>query len=181
MNRRLAELLVPALLAFSGLLGAVTQSDREASQASPSAADQRNLQKVAAEVREAILSEDVNALLRHISRTESLVCTDTGYSYKEVKAFLHDKKSHLYMSLFDSAGFTRLCGAGYQQVYLASDRELLRGTGQAISIVGISDLWARVTLTSAGSKIPIEWYFHREGRAWKLAGGSLSLGSCQCG
>jgi hypothetical protein len=148
-----------------------------------SAVDQRNLRAVALKVQEAILNENVNELARAVSRTEGLTCTDARYSYKSVQSFLHDKTSHLYMSLFDSARFSRQCGYQYSPEYPAiSDREFLRTGNESIVIARLDNDWAQVTITSSVKGLyPREWYFHREERTWRLARGSFVLGRCSCG
>jgi hypothetical protein len=148
-----------------------------------SLADQKVLRMVALKVKEAVLNEDIEGVLAHVSKTKGLTCTDTIYSYEEVRAFLHNKQSHLYMSLFDSVQFSRQCGGDYPSEYPAiADQEFLRTANESVTVTRLDNDWARISLTSPiGSHYPREWYFHREAGTWKLAGGSLVLGRCSCG
>jgi len=87
------------------------------------------------------------------------------------------------MSLFDSARFAASCGKKYPPAYPAiSDREFLATANPGAAITSLGDGWEKVTLTSAvKGHYAREWYFHKEGRTWKLAGASLILGRCSCG
>jgi len=147
-----------------------------------SIADERQIRRAVVALREAILKEDLKQLLRQISGA-GLTCTDTDYSYKMIKAFLTNKRSHLYMSLFDSARFSQQCGSGYPVKYPAiSEQEFPQTANDSVRIVRIDSNWARVTLTSPNPRhYPREWSFHREGGTWKVAGGSWIVGRCACG
>ena len=147
-----------------------------------SIADERQIRRAVVALREAILKEDLNQLSRQISGA-GLTCTDTDYSYKMIKAFLTNKRSHLYMSLFDSARFSQQCGSGYPVKYPAiSEQEFPQTANDSVRIVRIDSNWARVTLTSPNPRhYPREWSFHREGGTWKVAGGSWIVGRCACG
>ena len=144
-----------------------------------SIADERQIRRAVVAIREAILKEDLKQLLRQISGV-GLTCTDTGYSHKMIGAFLDDKTSHLYMSLFDSAQFSLRCGNEYPAQYPAiSEQEFLRTANDSMLIVRTDSNWARVTLTSPNPRhYPREWSFHREGGTWKVAGGSWVVARC---
>jgi hypothetical protein len=146
-------------------------------------ADQQELRSVSKSVVEAILGENVQALLRHVSQTKGLTCTDTEYSYRSVEAFLRDKKSHLYISLFDTGSFSRRCGDDYPVQYPAiSEREFLRSAEQQFSVTADDVDWAHVTISSpVKGHYTRAWYLHREGGTWKLTGGSFVIGRCSCG
>jgi hypothetical protein len=144
--------------------------------------EQRALREAIGQVRAAIVDGDVAALLQHISRVEPLVCTDTTYSYKEVEKFLADPNSHLFLSLFDSARFAHVCGADYGEASAISDKEFLAGPDLQIEIVGLEDGWAKATLkSSVKGRYPLEWFFHKDGKAWRIAGASFVVGACSCG
>ena len=147
-----------------------------------SIADERQIRRAVVALREAILKEDLKQLLRQISGA-GLTCTDTDYSYKMIREFLMNKRSHLYMSLFGSARFSQQCGSGYPVKYPAiSEQEFLRTANDSMLIVRIETNWASVTLTSPNPRhYPREWSFHREGGTWKVAGGSWIVGRCACG
>jgi hypothetical protein len=147
-----------------------------------SIADERQIRQAVVAFREAIVKKDVKQLLRQISGG-GLTCTDTNYSYKMIRAFLDDSKSHLYMSLFDSVRFSRQCGSRYPVEYPAiSEQEFLRTANDSILIVRIDSNWASVMLTSPNpGHYQREWSFHRESGTWKVAGGSLIVGRCDCG
>src|SRR5712691_2881524 len=86
--------------------------------------DEEGPRKAAMELKQAIVQEDVQGILRRVSRSEGLTCTDSRISYRQVKKDLHNKNSHLYMSLFDSASFAKRCGKEYPPDYPAiSDKE----------------------------------------------------------
>ena len=149
----------------------LSESDRQAIEASVEA------------VRHAILAEDTAALLRLIDKKEPLVCTDTPYSFTEVRKFLADKRSHLYLSLFRTPEYTKRCGDGYPASYPAlSEREFLRTADKTPSIKRLDANWVRVRIASPiNTHYPREWHFHRDGRQWKLAGPGLIIGRCTCG
>ena len=171
---------VPLLICTGSALGARRQSRT----VKPlSVVEQNMLRAIAQKVKQAILDADVEGLLGHISKTSGLTCTDTNYSYGEVRAFLHDKRSHLYMSLFDSAEFARRCGSDYSSEYPAiADNDFLRTANQSVTIARLDNDWAQVTFTTPiKNHYPREWYFHREAGTWRVASGSFIIGSCSCG
>ncbi len=141
----------------------------------------KNIKAVVASVRQAILDENAEELLRNITRTEGLICTDSLYSYTEAKTFLHDKKSHLYLSLFDSVGFSRRCTPEFPSDTFISDKEFLRTAREPIEITLLDSAWVKVTLTSKAFSYPLEWHLHREGGTWRLGGNSFTIGACECG
>lgn len=83
------SLLLPAVGAL--LYVSLAFSDTPPKVKQLSAADIESIKAVVTVVRRAILNESVDAILRNITRTEGLVCTDSLYSYSEVKGFLRDK------------------------------------------------------------------------------------------
>lgn len=170
-----------ALFLFSGLALADGPPPNTAEVLSE--ANQKEIRAVALKVKEAILDENVDEFLRHVSPSEGLTCTDSNYSYKSIERFLRDKNSHLYISLFDSVRFSRQCGNEYPPEYPAiSEKEFFRAANDSVQITKLDNDWAKVTFTSSvKSHYPREWYFHREGGTWKLAGGSVVIGSCSCG
>ena len=148
-----------------------------------SAHDREDILKTVSAITAAILSENVDELLHHISITQGLRCTDTNYSYKSIQGFLADKRSHLYMALFDSPLFSRECSGQYSLEYPAiSDREFLKTADASVTITPDRKDWVEVTIKSpVPSHYPRQWYLHREGHTWKLAGDSLIIGNCSCG
>lgn len=148
-----------------------------------SAHDREVILKTVDALRAAILSGNADALLQHVSTTQGLTCTDTKYSYKEVTHFLADKRSHLYMGLFDSPSFGQACAREYPPQYPAiSDREFLKSANAAVTIMPVRKDWVEVTINSpVPSHYPRKWYLHKEGEVWKLAGDSLIIGNCSCG
>lgn len=145
--------------------------------------DQIELRKVALEIREAILNENIEDILKHLRKQHGLTCTDTNIPYKQVKRDLYNKNSHLYMSLFDSARWRKQCGDHYPAEYPAiSEKEFFsKTTGESIKISSIEDGWAKVTFTSSHKHLyPREWYFHKDGKVWKFANGFI-LSRCSCG
>jgi hypothetical protein len=148
-----------------------------------SAHDREAILKTVDALRAAILSGNVDALLQHVSTTQGLTCTDTKYSYKDITHFLADKRSHLYMALFDSPSFAQACAREYPAEYQAiSDREFLKTANATVSITTVRKDWVEVTINSqVPSHYPRTWYLHREGEAWKLAGDSVIIGNCSCG
>jgi hypothetical protein len=148
-----------------------------------SAHDREDILKTVSAIRAAILSENVDELLRHVSTTQGLSCTDTTYSHKSIKRFLADRGSQLYMALFDSPSFSRECSREYPPEYPAiSDRDFLKTASTSVTVVTVRKDWVEVTIKSPmPSHYPRQWYLHREGDAWKLAGSSLIIGNCSCG
>jgi len=144
--------------------------------------DQLSLRKVAQELREAILDQDIEKVLRHISKN-GLGCTDSQIPRSLVKKHLYDKNSHLYMSLFDSAKFSNRCGSHYPPEFPAiSDKEFFLGAREGL--IEIDQL--RWGLAQVIFKSPIkghyqrEWTFQKEGNDWKLVYGFI-VGNCSCG
>jgi len=153
-------------------------------QQSISQADQQEIQKLAIEIRKAIIKEDVEWIIKHLSKN-GLTCTDTRIPYQQVKKYLYDKNSHLYMSLFDTARWSQQCGDQYPAEYPAiSDKEFFTNTmGESIEVVPYQYLsgWAKVTYKSRNKHLwPREYYFHKEGKEWKLGNGFI-LSRCTCG
>jgi hypothetical protein len=167
---------VLALLAFGVC---ATASD----QATVSADDREVILKTVDAVRAAILSGNADAFLQHVSTTRGLTCTDTKYSYKEIRHLLADQRSHLYMGLFDSRSFAQACAREYPPEYPAiSDREFLKTANAEVTITSVRTDWVEVTIGSpVPSHYPRKWYLHKEGGAWKLAGDSVIIGNCSCG
>jgi hypothetical protein len=171
------SILIALILLFVGLASAA-QTSKPMSQT-----DQENLHQVAVALKDAILHEDVEGVLRHISQSNGLTCTDTQIPYRQVKKDLHNKKSHLYISLFDSTRFYKLCGHQYPGEYPAiSDKEFFtKASSVSIEIKSIEDGWAQVTYKSQiKSHYPREYTFHKEGPSWKLREGFI-VGRCSCG
>ena len=177
---KFAQILLALTLLFAGLASAapkpaqLTQADRE------------NLRKVAVTLKEAILREDVDGILRHVSKLNGLTCVDTQIPYQQVREDLHDKNSHLYMSLFDSERFSKQCGHEYPAEYpvkyrVISDKEFLKAANEPIEIELITDGWAQVTFKSK-TKAPYlrKYGFHKQGRVWMLTDGFI-VRRCSCG
>jgi hypothetical protein len=146
--------------------------------------DQEQAQSVVREIRKSILNGDAKAFSMYISATDGLSCTDTQYSKKEANAFLENRASYFYISLFDSKRFEQKCGeSGYPTEYpVISEKEFLQSANEAITLTKLDDNWIQATVDS-----PIKnhytrvWYLHREGNTWKVAGSSFIIGSCVCG
>lgn len=148
-----------------------------------SPADQKELRKVAMELREAILTEDVEGILRHLRQEHGLTCTDTRIPYEQIKMDLYNKNSHLYMSLFDSTRWHKQCGSHYPSEYPAvSDKEFFSRTiGEPIEISSIENGWAKVAFRSQDKHLyPREFHFLKEGKVWKFIYGFV-LSRCSCG
>lgn len=177
---KFAQILLALAILFVGLASAAPKP------AQFSRTDRDNLRNVVVNLKEAIIHEDVDGILRHVSKSNGLTCRDTQIPYQQVRKDIHDRNSHLYMSLFDSVGFFKKCGYEYPAEYLAehpaiSDKEFLStATNESIEIVAITDEWAQVTFKSQ-TKAPYrrEYSFHKEGRGWKLTGG-LIVSRCSC-
>lgn len=144
--------------------------------------DQQAIQSSLERVRTAILNEDTSLLVAQISRS-GLTCTDTNFSHNQVAAFLKDKNSFLYISLFDTGRFAKRCGQGYPTENPAiSEKEFLsKATDVKIEILSIGQNWAEVIYRSATKgHYQREWIFRREAGGWKLSEG-LIIGGCFCG
>ena len=134
-------------------------------------------------LKEAILNEDVDGILRHVSKSNGLTCRDTQIPYQQVRKDLQNRNSHLYMSLFDSVIFSKQCGYEYPAEHPPiSDKEFLStAANESIEFESITDEWARVTFKSQ-TKGPYrrEYSFHKEESGWKLTGGFI-VSRCSCG
>ena len=158
-------------------------SDSGAAVGPVAAADLQELQAITKEIQAAILSEDTDKLLSHISRTEDFWCTDTNYSFSSVKNYLQDETSHLYLHLYDSDTWSSLCGIYYPRTYPAiSEKEFLKTVNEVASIDLLDNVWAQVVLSSpVDTHYERTWYFHRDQLGWKLSGRSFIIGGCHCG
>jgi len=148
-----------------------------------SARDRENILIAAKEIRSAILQKDTKRFFEFISTTQGLTCTDTNYSSKEIKAFLDNKNSYFYLSLFDNKRYSKKCSDGYPEEYPAiSENEFLRTANNTVTLIQESNDWVRVVIgSSIKSHYPREWYFHRDGQVWKISGSSFIIGNCSCG
>ena len=148
-----------------------------------SQADQQDLRKIATGLKQAILKEDIEGILRHVDRQYGLTCTDTGIPYRQVRKDLYNKSSHLHLSLFDTARFAERCSNEYPSEYPAiSDKEFFsKATNETIEISPIEKDWAKVTFrSSVKGHFPREWFFHKAGWEWKLTNGFI-ISRCSCG
>ena len=145
--------------------------------------DEQAIRKTVENIRSAIVSENIEGLLRNISQSQGLACTDTQYTYSKARKFLQNRSSVFYKSLFDSKNFSKDCGAGYPSEYPAiSEKEFYSTASQEISIEVFDRNWVKVTIRSPVKTHYERWmYLHREGDAWRAAGGSFVIGECTCG
>jgi len=159
-----------ATVAESGTLTGLTQAERS------------DIQAAVTSVIQSILKVNVRQFIGHVGR-DGLTCTDSEYSLKSIKSFLADKKSHLYLSLFDTRALAERCGTEYSPEFPAlSDRDFLRSANKEIEISLLETDWVRVTITSpVETHYKREWILHRESGSWELAGGSFVVGRCSCG
>jgi hypothetical protein len=145
---------------------------------------QEDLRKVVIDLRQAIVNGDAAAVLRHVSRQHGLTCTDTEAPYAQVRRDLTDKRSHLYIQLFDTAAFVKRCGtANYQAAYPPiSEKEFFSAAPDApFEIRQREPGWATVLFRSpVKSHWPREYIFHRESGTWKLTNGPI-VSRCTCG
>jgi hypothetical protein len=178
-NQQIKSLCLTSALAF--LFCAVLGNPASAQEISP--ADRTELLKVVTELREAILLENINGILKHLRPGHGLTCTDTLIPYKQVKSDLQNKNSHLYMSLFDSKTWREQCGNHYPPEYPAiSEKEFFsKVTDDPVEITPLKDSWAKVTFKPKNTSLyPREWYFHKEDGAWKFGDGFI-ISRCSCG
>lgn len=144
-------------------------------------ADMAGLDKATLDIKDAILAMNVKRLSMWIG-PDGLTCTDDQYSRAEVLKALHDKKSPLYLGLFDTKKFKKECGEGYSDQYPPiSDREFFETAKDLkIQISEFRPGWAEVKIiSSVKTQYPREWDFHKVKGRWKLTEGLLMR--CQCG
>jgi hypothetical protein len=152
------------------------------SNASLTAADEKELQSVALALKKAIVLEDIDGIINHLSKA-GLTCTDTHISYQRVVRDLRNRNSHLYLSLFDSGRFSKQCGKEYPSDYPAiSDKEFFTSArDQRMEIKPLDSGWAQVIFTSdTKNQYPREWTFHKQGGQWRFADGFV-VSRCSCG
>ena len=172
--RSTAIVILLALLIF--------ESASAASPASLSSKERNDLQRVVLALRDAIVREDVPAIMKRVSQS-GLSCTDDHIAYKKVEADLQNKDGYLHRSLFDSANFAKECGAGYGPAFPAiSDKEFFSSEQeQSMEVLPSSAIEAQVVFKS---RIPNhyqrEWDFRKEHGEWKLKSGVV-VASCSCG
>jgi hypothetical protein len=145
--------------------------------------DKKQINEVVTELRRSILNQDTKAFLRQLSVNDGLACTDTDYTYKDISKFLADKNSHLYISLFDTPKFKKMCGHGYPDEFPAlSEKDFLKTAKKSIKIKQIDNDSVEVTIESSiKAHYPRQWYLQREGKTWKATGSSFIIGNCTCG
>jgi len=122
-------------------------------------------------------------LLGYIRTTQGLECTDTAYSYAQVKKALMNPGSYFHQSLFDTVAFAHSCGSEYPDEYPAiSDKQFLETSNDEIGVKLFSSNWAEVTIQSpvAGHYKRI-WSLYKDAGHWKLAGAGFIIGNCTCG
>jgi hypothetical protein len=164
-------LSVFCILCFSPLNAkAVKKSSHEA-----------ELKRIVSDIRESILKKDIDHLVQYIG-PDGLECTEDQYSYAEVIAALKDKRSFLYLSLFNSKLFKKKCGQEYPDENPAiSDLEFFEAAKDLN--VEVSDLdpdWVDVKISSSiKSQYQRDWTFHRVKGKWKITEGILMR--CSCG
>ena len=149
----------------------------------PAVSDRADLLAAAREIRSAILRDDVDSILSHVSRMDGLGCTDTAYSYEQVRRDLDDRDSYLFMSLFDTARFAAKCASHYPLEYPAtSDKDFFERVGDTpIDITFLEDNLARVTYRSTIAEYyPREYTLQKQEGRWKLVYAFI-IGSCSCG
>lgn len=178
---KVVRILVAIVLGAALPLMAVADSVATGLRVSPT--DENAIRKTVEQIRSAIAARDINTLLKLISPTEGLSCTDTKYRYAEAKRFLRDHGSTFYTSLFDTTRFRQSCGSSYPPEYPAiSELEFYATASQEVLIESSSSKWAKVTIKSPIKSHYERWmYLHREGNSWKAAGGSFVIGECTCG
>ena len=145
--------------------------------------DQEAVLRAASAVRDAILHEDSVAILALVSHAHGLYCTDDIYKFADVARFMRDRRSHLYMSLFDTAGFQRACGNRYPAASQPiSDRQFFASAPKIfMKVATFGKDTAEVTYSTSELGLDhVEYLFHREGQAWRLTGGFI-IGDCTCG
>src|SRR6478735_373227 len=104
--------------------------------------EQSKIQETVQGIKIAIESENPSELLKYISKSSGLSCTDTDYSYTEVSKFLNNKNSHLYLSLFNEQGFRNMCGSEYPKAYPAtSAKEFLRSANMLLMVTKLDEEW----------------------------------------
>jgi hypothetical protein len=140
--------------------------------------DESDILRIVSAIKAAIVRGSTADLLRLVSPTLGLTCSGKAYPYPTVAQFLSEKKSYLYMGLFDSAALARACSHDYPDV---SEQEFLSGGTSTDHIVSLGPDWVEVTVSSKIQlHAPRVWSLHREAGSWKLADGSLIVGSCSC-
>lgn len=145
--------------------------------------DKSSVQRVVTQIKDAILQEDIPKLLSLISNQFGLTCTDSKYSHKQISSFLKDKTSYLYLSLFDSKGYSQRCGGNYPPEFPAiSEKEFLsKASNPTIEITPIEAGWVKVVYKSnMKGHYQREWILHKEFGSWKMTEGFI-VGSCSCG
>jgi len=144
--------------------------------------EQQMLKDAALDLRDAIVSRNVEKLLSHISRS-GLACTDAKYSFKEVSRDLRNRKSYLFLGLFNTTTFSKQCGSGYPPEFPAiSDKDFFTADKTpTLEIVAYSQEQAQVIFKShIKGHYQRDWWFKKEGEKWKLVDGFI-VGDCTCG
>ena len=149
-----------------------------------SKSEKQEILNTAKALRNAILNQDVDGVLKHISK-KGLGCTDSQFSHARVKRNLYDKNSYLYMSLFDSRRFSAKCKSWYPPEYPAiSEREFFLGDRDGPMEVVPLHFWSGVVRVIFKSRVKghyqREYDFQKEGNEWKVVYG-LVVGGCGCG
>jgi hypothetical protein len=96
---------------------------------------------------------------------------------------LRNRKSYLYLSLFNTPEFSQQCGSGYPPEFPAiSEKDFFTADKNlSVEIVAVSPEVAQVIFKShIREHYQREWWFKKEGAEWRLVGGFI-VGDCTCG
>jgi hypothetical protein len=147
-----------------------------------SAEDLAAIVKTAEEFRDAVVAENVNAIIALTSES-GVWCTETVYPRGAVEADLRSTSGYLHRSLFDTAAFAAECGAAYPAEFpWISDRDFFLADDNAtIEVSVLSENEAHVVFRSKlANHYPREYDFQKKHGSWRLVSGVIVCG-CSCG
>lgn len=141
--------------------------------------DNAAIREVVKNARKAIVNETPDVLLKYISVENGLRCTDTNYNFSEIKKFMSDRDSYLYIGLYSTEKYSAKCANEYSKV---SDKEYFNSAGDTFTIQIDEPGWVTVYFASSTIKghFPRAWALHKENGSWKILGGSFLIGNCTC-
>lgn len=157
----------------------VAQAASSESKLTISADDNAAIHEVVINARKAIVNENPEVLLKYISVENGLRCTDTNYNFSEIKKFISNRDSYLYIGLYSTEKYSAKCGNEYSKV---SDKEYFRSVSDIFTIQLDEPDWVTVYFASSTVKghFPRAWALHKENGSWKILGGSFLIGNCTC-
>lgn len=144
---------------------------------------EKELRQISIEFKEAVLKNDVQTILKYISKKHGVTCVDDLIPYKEVEQDLHDPNSYLYLYLFEPQRYNEEFGKEDVIRPMAVKEFFQRATDLRIE-VGFMEperfgfKWAGIHYGSSISQFGVNVYLYRrdDGEKWTISSGLYDCG-----